>query len=277
MAGRAGGSGDMAPGRPSSVRSARAVAGVALDEEVSANPQDAAHRYEAIIAGFDSQRAAAAQAVFRLGESYRRMGRVDEARVQFARILREFVDFPELAALSQQQLTQALPRPQPGSVYGTPPVYFGGSEAGGSPPAGGMASGYAPVTPRIAPAPSDEAAAAVREEERALLQEEIGLLEEALSDVSQQFMSGVASRSDVLSVQREILQLKRQLLHHNAHRAGGSTSKKNSPESTFEFEPAPAPAPHPNPLRYGPPAVRDSTHPPVENPKPGSTPSIQSR
>jgi TolA-binding protein len=80
-----------------------------LDEELSSNPQAAAKTYEAMIANFDQQRETAAQSIFRLGELYRKTGRIDEARSLYARILREFVDFPDLVKLSQRLLTENAP------------------------------------------------------------------------------------------------------------------------------------------------------------------------
>ena len=62
------------------------------------------------MSGFDQQRSAAAQAIFRLAEVYRRSGRNEEARTLHGRILREFVDFPELA---QSSLRRNMLSPPP--------------------------------------------------------------------------------------------------------------------------------------------------------------------
>jgi TolA-binding protein len=85
---------------------AAGIAGVAVDLDVNADPKNAALQYQNFIAGFDSQREAAAHAVFGLGEAYRKLGRMEEARAQYARILREFVDFPDLARQSQKLLAE---------------------------------------------------------------------------------------------------------------------------------------------------------------------------
>jgi hypothetical protein len=80
-----------------------------IAEETSADPTIAADQYRSAIARFDAQRADAAQAVFRLGECLRKLGRMEEAKVQYARILREFVDEAELVKLSQKRLNESLP------------------------------------------------------------------------------------------------------------------------------------------------------------------------
>ena len=71
-----------------------------------ASSPDEVKRLESELAAFDNSRADAANAVFRLAECYRRLKRFDEAKVQYARILREFVDFPDLAKPSQKLLAQ---------------------------------------------------------------------------------------------------------------------------------------------------------------------------
>ena len=179
----------------------RTIVRTILDEEVSANPQDAARKYEAVISAFDSQRADAAQAIFRLGETYRKLNRLDEARVQYARILREFVDFPELARLSQQQLSQ------------TPPTLVrGGSRMAGE----GSFAGHLART------------AATSAEERKLLNEEIHLLERQLSQTQELVKSGSAETAALIPIQREILQLKRQLLRYE-NNAGPPTPDTLTP------------------------------------------------
>jgi hypothetical protein len=78
-----------------------------IAEETSADPTKAADQYRAAIARFDTQRADAAQAVFRLGECLRKLGRIEESKVQYARILREFVDEADLVKLSQKRLNES--------------------------------------------------------------------------------------------------------------------------------------------------------------------------
>ena len=75
-----------------------------LEEEADEDIQTAIKSYRAAVAQFDQQRPAIANAIFRLGECYRKLGRIPEAKTQVARILREFPDQKRLAELSQKQL-----------------------------------------------------------------------------------------------------------------------------------------------------------------------------
>ncbi len=78
-----------------------------IDEETNANPSAALEKYRAIVAAFDSRRVEAARAIFRLGECLRRLGRMEEAKVQYGRILREFVDQPVLVKQSAKLLVDS--------------------------------------------------------------------------------------------------------------------------------------------------------------------------
>jgi tetratricopeptide (TPR) repeat protein len=144
-----------------------------LDEELNADPQAAAKNYEAMIANFDQQRESAAQAIFRLGESYRKMGRIEEARSMYARILREFVDFPDLAKLSQRMLSENAPTQT------------------------GRSIAYTAEAPNPA--------------EQDLMRQELALLEKELADTESLVKSGLAGQNSGLSLKREILQLKQRL------------------------------------------------------------------
>ena len=120
-----------------------------LEEDLELDLAAAAQSYQSLITQFDAQRPLAAQAIFRLGECYRRMGRMDDARAQYERILREFSDQTVLVALCQRYAASVggvkapvgvgAGAPQlnvrvPGPVRGvTAPVGVGA----GGPPAGG--------------------------------------------------------------------------------------------------------------------------------------------
>ncbi len=75
-----------------------------LEEEVHRNLNAAAAAYEAAVRQADAQRAAAATAVFRLAETYRKLGRTNDAVAQYRRILDQFADQTPLAALSRTNL-----------------------------------------------------------------------------------------------------------------------------------------------------------------------------
>ena len=79
-----------------------------LEEEGNRAFEQAIRSYQIAISHFDRQRPTAASAIFRLGECYRKLGRFEEAKVQYARILREFPDQTELVEHSRRFL--AAPR-----------------------------------------------------------------------------------------------------------------------------------------------------------------------
>lgn len=108
------------------------------EEEGNLDVSAAIVSYQSAIAVFDSRRASAANAVFRLAECYRKLGRMPEAKVYYSRILREFPDQRELAELSQQKLFAGGPaRGRGGNAAG-----YGGMSGGGG-GMGGMGSGMA--------------------------------------------------------------------------------------------------------------------------------------
>jgi len=83
--------------------SAALPAGI-LDEDLNLDLSAAIQSYQTLVTQFDAQRALAANAIFRLAECYRRLGRTDEARSQYARILREFSDQAPLVSLCRKYL-----------------------------------------------------------------------------------------------------------------------------------------------------------------------------
>lgn len=159
-----------------------AVAGTTLDVDINADPQSAVNQYQAFVNAFDSQREAAAHAVFGLGEACRKLGRMDEARAQYGRILREFVDFPDLARQSQKLLAENVPSRATASNRG------GGGGADES---------------------NNEQVLA---EERDLVLQEMKLLEAELEQTKARISQGVEPTASALPIQREILQLKQRLL-----------------------------------------------------------------
>lgn len=60
--------------------------------------------YQAAVAAYDTNRQAAATAVFRLAETYRKLGRTNEARGQYERVVFEFADQLALAEAALKQL-----------------------------------------------------------------------------------------------------------------------------------------------------------------------------
>jgi ankyrin repeat protein len=75
-----------------------------FEEEANRNLPAALEAYQKAVTLFDKDRQVAATAVFRLAECYRKLGRTNEANVQYQRIVREFSDQASLADLSRKQL-----------------------------------------------------------------------------------------------------------------------------------------------------------------------------
>src|SRR5215471_2790157 len=75
-----------------------------FEEEANHNLEAAIQAYKSVIDQYDQDRKLAATAIFRLGESYRKQGKTNEANAQYARVSREFADQSELVTLSRAYL-----------------------------------------------------------------------------------------------------------------------------------------------------------------------------
>jgi ankyrin repeat protein len=142
-----------------------------FEEEANRNLDAAISNYQALAMQFDRDRQIAATAIFRLGECYRKLGRTNDAVIQYERIIREFPDQPTLATLSRQDLA-------------------------------GLGS-----QPATVPAVSK----AARQEQKRLLEEEIKLVEVQRESIKKQIEVGRAGTDDLIVKEREILELRRQL------------------------------------------------------------------
>lgn len=140
-----------------------------LQEEVHRNLPAALQAYESAVAHADAQRQAAATALFRLAETFRKLGRTNEATLRYQRLLQDFADQTNIAALARQNLNQ-------------------------------LGVGRSPGTPPLTPA---------AQRQRELLQQELALVEAALqSGVVAQSPEGVLGlQRDRLALQRQILEL----------------------------------------------------------------------
>ena len=106
--------------RPRPLREEALAPGI-LEEDLDLDLAAAVQFYQTLINQFDAQRPVAANAIFRLGECYRRLGRTDDARSQYDRILREFSDQAVLVRLSQRYArVPATPGPRRAAEVGTP-------------------------------------------------------------------------------------------------------------------------------------------------------------
>jgi len=98
-----------------------------FEEEANRNLDAAVQAYQSLVTAFDRDRKLAATAVFRLGECYRKLGKTNEAVLQYERIVREFADEATLATLSRQNLAGLRQLP----VLGDIPVLTGLGNAAG--------------------------------------------------------------------------------------------------------------------------------------------------
>lgn len=86
-----------------------------VQEEANQNLEKAIAAYHAIVAQYDQDRQAAATALFRLAECYRKTGKREQAVAAYQRVVREFADQAALVEPSRQQLatTYGLSEPRP--------------------------------------------------------------------------------------------------------------------------------------------------------------------
>ncbi|HEV7926936.1 MAG TPA: ankyrin repeat domain-containing protein [Verrucomicrobiae bacterium] len=143
-----------------------------FEEEANHQLDAAIVNYKDAIEHFDQERQLAATAIFRLGECYRKLGRTNEAAVQYNRIIREFDDHNELVTLSRQSLT-------------------------------GMGMS--------APAVPSSLSAAARQKQQQILQEEIKVVEQQLELQRTQVKTGTLPEEATLATVMKTLELKRQL------------------------------------------------------------------
>lgn len=78
-----------------------------LAEEIERNPTNAAIAYEAAVRLTADQRAVHAAALYHLAECQRRLGRTNEARENFTRLLRQFPDQARFAELARREAPEA--------------------------------------------------------------------------------------------------------------------------------------------------------------------------
>ena len=142
-----------------------------VEEEANQDLQAAIRAYQAALDSYGNQRKAAATALVRLAECYRKLGQTNDAVAAYRRVITDFADQAKLVELSQQHLART----------------FG--EGGG----------------KVA---SEEDPAA---KQKALLAEEMALVNEQLRIQQLQFQSGRGSQEDGIKLRRELLGLQRQL------------------------------------------------------------------
>jgi tetratricopeptide (TPR) repeat protein len=93
-----------------------------VQEEASQNLEKAIKAYQAIVAQFDEDRKAAATALFRLAECYRKTGKREQAVAAYQRVVREFPDQAALVEPSRQQLASTYGLSEPRLARSTRPA-----------------------------------------------------------------------------------------------------------------------------------------------------------
>jgi ankyrin repeat protein len=159
-----------------------------IEEEANRDLDAAIQAYQAALDQFDDQRKTAGTAVFRLAECYRKLGKTNEAGLQYQRVVREFADQTNLLALSRKELDRM-------------PQFRARSGVGRGPATGEIGA-------------VEDAQARQKE----LLQQELALVEQSLEMAQKRFESGRSSNEEILKIQREILTLKRQMAELDAKR-----------------------------------------------------------
>jgi ankyrin repeat protein len=231
-----------------------------FEEEANQNLGAAIQAYQSVASQFDKDRKLAATAIFRLGECYRKQGNTNDAATQYQRILRDFSDQPTLVTLSRQNLAgmgsalqatgQAATKQYTvvsgdtlSSIVGVlgvsgqalmdanPGLYSAGLRVGQvlripTGPESSTSSSGAPVM-------SD----AARQEQKRLLEEEMKLVQKQMEALQQQRdANGAISPGDPLPLQRQMLELKRQVAALDAglpisFAASGPTAPATSTEA----------------------------------------------
>src|SRR2546421_9548791 len=76
------------------------------EEEANQNLDAAIKAYQSVIDQSQEQRKVVATALFRLGECYRKLGKTNEATVQYQLVIRDFSEQEQLVKLSRQNIAK---------------------------------------------------------------------------------------------------------------------------------------------------------------------------
>ena len=206
-----------------------------IEEETGQHLDTAIRAYQEVIAGLDDQRQMAVTAIFHLGECYRQQGKTNEAMTQYDRILRDFSEQRQVVDLARGRVAEFFPDRGVAALLDRPP--------------GGTANpAFAPEQVRMVRAeialvenqlvdlemlfksgharllelhktqqdllrlkrmlPENAAPAS----QKSLIQEQIKRVETRLPDLRAWASEGRGTRADVISLERELLGLQRELL-----------------------------------------------------------------
>lgn len=87
-----------------------------FEEEANHDLATAIDLYKNITSRFDEERKITATALFRLGECYRKLGKLNEAQQYYSRILMEFSDQAELVKQARTMVKSGMPNPEQARV-----------------------------------------------------------------------------------------------------------------------------------------------------------------
>ena len=150
-----------------------------VQEEANQNIEKAIQIYQGIVAQFDEDRKAAATALFRLAECYRKTGNREQAVAAYQRVVREFPEQAALAEPSRQHL----------------------------------ASTYGLSARQVVPSARVPGAIEIREKAMQETERHLALVQERMAAYEARIKAGVASRdsTEYLQLQREMEETRRQL------------------------------------------------------------------
>jgi ankyrin repeat protein len=146
-----------------------------IDEEANQDLDAAIQAYQLVIGQHDDQRPLVANALFRLGECYRKQGKTNEAIAQYQRVMRDFSDQANLVGPSGKILASLGRAGQP--------------------------AGPAPAFAQTVTDP----------EQLKLLTEEIRLVEKEIAASEARFKAGKGESAEIAKAKKELLSLQRQL------------------------------------------------------------------
>jgi tetratricopeptide (TPR) repeat protein len=174
-----------------------------LEEESKQNLNGAIQAYQSVLTQFDDERKTAATALFRMAESYRKLGKNAEAIAAYNRVVKEFSDQTKLAEQSRAHLTNTYKVRQ-------------------EDPSGTINTLREIDLARLQTLAVDSARAATemqaRIRYRKLKQEEIKLMEDQLGQIQKQVDLGLVDPNSqaVFNVKAAILKLKQELVAFEA-------------------------------------------------------------
>lgn len=234
-----------------------------FEEEANRDLPAAIEGYEAVIERLDEQRRLAATAVYRLGESHRKLGNTNAAVLAYERVLRDFVDQETLVELSRDNLS--ILQPEATRIPGLADLTIPRSGFAISPEArrrhielleqeiklledqfetdrrlidaGNMPRAQADLRRRelLQLQRQREALQGTPESldrQKALFEEELDLLDRFIRGAELNVGSGRVSKNELRDIQRERLQLQRELLLLEQTTSTASTSTEAGPTMT---------------------------------------------